>query len=127
MGADWTPEEYKKLRSKKTGDQWGQSPQVEAELASAGPNPTSVDWRTKGNVVTKVKNQANSLRSPRRLMSIASRIQILAVALVAARVLLLSLDTTHRRLLACRWSRTCHTRAQMEPVSHTRQLSRTLA
>jgi len=55
--ADWTPEEYKKLRSKKTGDQWGQSPEVEAELASAGPNPTSVDWRTKGNVVTKVKNQ----------------------------------------------------------------------
>jgi len=54
--ADWTPEEYKKLRSRKSGEPWFQSPQVEAELSTDGPNPSTVDWREK-NVVSKVKNQ----------------------------------------------------------------------
>jgi len=54
--ADWTPEEFKRLRAKKSGETWGQGLRLEAELPSGSPNPASIDWRTK-SVVTPVKDQ----------------------------------------------------------------------
>jgi len=52
--ADWTPEEFKRLRSKRSGEGWGPS-QLSATI-KAQSNPASIDWRTK-KVVTAVKNQ----------------------------------------------------------------------
>merc|ERR1712151_482293 len=54
--ADWTPEEYRRLRAKRFGDAWGPSLQLRAAVTSNGSNPISVDWRTR-NKVTPVKNQ----------------------------------------------------------------------
>jgi len=54
--ADWTPEEFQRLRSKRSGDAWGPAKQLRTVLKANGSNPTKMDWRTKG-VVTKVKNQ----------------------------------------------------------------------
>lgn len=52
--ADWTPEEFKRLLSKRNGLQTSQTPTIMPLKTQA--NPESVDWRTK-NVVTPVKNQ----------------------------------------------------------------------
>lgn len=49
---DWTADEFGSLRSTK----YNPSTYPTVELSATGPNPTSVDWRTK-KVVTPVKNQ----------------------------------------------------------------------